>query len=422
MLQTLPLLSILASLVLLATALPVKPSLQLIKRNSRWDYSSDKIYGVNIGGWFVLEPYITPSLFEAFGDNPPVDEYHYTQQLGKDEALNRLDAHWSTWITEKDFEDIAGYGLNFARIPIGYWAFQLLDSDPYVQGQEAYLDQALGWARNNNIKVWIDLHGAPGSQNGFDNSGLRDQIEFQQGDNVQVTLDVLTYISNKYGGSDYADVVIGIQLLNEPLGSSLDISDLQSFYWSGYEAVRNAGDAPVIIHDAFLQTGAWNDVLSVDQGAWDVVVDHHHYQVFSTGELQRSIADHVSVACSWGTDGNSEYHWNLCGEFTAALTDCAYWLNGIGRGARYDGSYESSWIGSCDGLNDYSQWDSNRISETRQYIEAQLDAFEYGKNAGWVFWCLKTESTVEWDFKRLVLLGAIPQPLSDRWFPGQCGF
>ena len=70
-------------------------------------------------------------------------------------------------------------GLNFVRIPIGYWAFQLLDNDPYVQGQVQYLEKALGWARKNNIRVWIDLHGAPGSQNGFDNSGLRDSYNFK---------------------------------------------------------------------------------------------------------------------------------------------------------------------------------------------------------------------------------------------------
>ena len=96
--------------------------------------------------------------------------------------------------------------------------FQLLDNDPYVQGQVQYLEKALGWARKNNIRVWIDLHGAPGSQNGFDNSGLRDSYNFQNGDNTQVTLNVLNTIFKKYGGNEYSDVVIGIELLNEPLG------------------------------------------------------------------------------------------------------------------------------------------------------------------------------------------------------------
>jgi glucan 1,3-beta-glucosidase len=42
-----------------------------------------------------------------------------------------------------------------------------------LQGQAEYLDRAIGWARKYNVKVILDLHGAPGSQNGFDNSGQR---------------------------------------------------------------------------------------------------------------------------------------------------------------------------------------------------------------------------------------------------------
>lgn len=37
-------------------------------------------------------------------------------------------------ITEEDFQYIQDAGLNTVRIPIGYWAFDLLD-EPYVQGQ-----------------------------------------------------------------------------------------------------------------------------------------------------------------------------------------------------------------------------------------------------------------------------------------------
>ena len=99
---------------------------------------SDKIYGVNIGGWLVLEPYITPSLFEAFRTNPhnddgiPVDEYHFCQKLGYENAKERLYNHWSTFYKEEDFAKIASQGFNLVRIPIGYWAFTTLSHDPYV--------------------------------------------------------------------------------------------------------------------------------------------------------------------------------------------------------------------------------------------------------------------------------------------------
>lgn len=416
--------TILSGLLSFAAAAPI------ILKKRDWDYTKDKIHGVNIGGWLVLEPYITPSLFETFGDDAPVDEYHYTQQLGKEEASKRLQEHWANWITEKDFEYIANLGLNMVRIPIGYWAFELQDNDPYAQGQQAYLDKALGWAEKNGLKVWIDLHGAPGSQNGFDNSGLRDQIDWQTGSgNVDFTLNVLKEMIEKYSDSDYSDTIIGIELLNEPLGSSLNMDELKVFYSSGYELVRDQdASVPVIIQDAFQSDYYWDDFLNTEQDTniYGVVVDHHHYQVFSTGELQRDMDTHIQTACNWGKQEGGEYHWNVCGEFSAALTDCAKWLNGLGRGARYDSSYGGgAYVGSCDDLYTYDEdyWNNGDVvKQYRQYVEAQMDAFENGKMGGWIFWCWKTESAVEWDFQRLAGLNVIPQPLDDRLYPNQCSF
>lgn len=50
------------------------------------------------------------------------------------------------------------------------------------------------------LRVWIDLHGAPGSQNGFDNSGRKGDIEWQNDyNNIQRTLNVLSTITSRYG-------------------------------------------------------------------------------------------------------------------------------------------------------------------------------------------------------------------------------
>lgn len=61
----------------------------------------------------------------------------------------------------------AFYRLNHVRIPIGFWAFDVSGGEPYIQGQLPFLQKAVVWARNHNIKVIVDLHGAPGSQNGY---------------------------------------------------------------------------------------------------------------------------------------------------------------------------------------------------------------------------------------------------------------
>jgi glucan 1,3-beta-glucosidase len=53
------------------------------------------------------------------------------------------------------------------RIPIGYWAYDVAAGEPYISGQLPYLRQAIAWAAIYNLKVIVDLHGAPGSQNGY---------------------------------------------------------------------------------------------------------------------------------------------------------------------------------------------------------------------------------------------------------------
>ena len=148
------------------------------------------------------------------------------------------------------------------------WAYKKFD-DPYVQGAAPYIDKAISWARTTGLKVFIDLHGAPGSQNGFDNSGQRilkpEQPQWTTGSTVDETLSVIQLIANKYGQQKYQDVVVGIQLMNEPLAESLPggTDAVVQYYKDAYGDVRKVSeDMPCILHDAFQNGSFWNDVLA----------------------------------------------------------------------------------------------------------------------------------------------------------------
>jgi len=56
--------------------------------------SDGKILGVNLGGWLLLEPWITPVLFEEVNVGPlegkVVDEWTYAEFVDKDFATERL--------------------------------------------------------------------------------------------------------------------------------------------------------------------------------------------------------------------------------------------------------------------------------------------------------------------------------------------
>lgn len=101
-----------------------------------------------------------------------VDEWTLCNVLGNQTAHDEvLKPHWDSWVGLADFQKIKASGFNLVRIPVGHWAYD--DLGPYARGAAPYIDKAIGWARQTGLKVMIDLHGAPGSQNGFDNSGHR---------------------------------------------------------------------------------------------------------------------------------------------------------------------------------------------------------------------------------------------------------
>lgn len=87
--------------------------------DEEWDWSTDLIQGVNLGGWLVLEPFITPAIFEEFEDvrgaqltfRPALleglpfvcavqtveDEFTLSERLGNGLA-ERMEEHYSTFI------------------------------------------------------------------------------------------------------------------------------------------------------------------------------------------------------------------------------------------------------------------------------------------------------------------------------------
>jgi len=386
-----------------------------VKRALKLDMNQ-KIRGVNLGGWFVLEPWITPSIFKQWEDGNSVkDEYSLCQTLGKAEALSRLSSHWSTWITQADFNEIASHGLNLVRIPIGYWSVIPNDGDPYVQGAYDYLGKALDWASAAGLKVMIDLHGAPGSQNGFDNSGHLGSIGWTQGDTYDQTINVLNKIRDDYASHP---AVGAIELINEPMGWSLNMDTVRQFYMDGWGNLKNS-DVAITFHDAFQGVTSWN---SWGSGMWNLLLDTHHYEIFDDTAVAMSPDEHIKTACAFGDQMASTGKWTIAGEFTGGITDCAKWLNSLGKGARYDGTFEGSTRhGSCDGkyTGTVAALSSDDKLNVKNFINAQLDAYE--KANGWIFWTWKTEGAPEWDMQDLLKNGIFPSPVSSRNVPGLCG-
>ena len=95
---------------------------------------NNAVRGVNLGGWMVLEPWITPSLFYQFLNQPEgqvgIDSYTFCQVLGGKIANQQLRAHWETWVTQDLIQQLKESGaVNSLRLPIG--DYQFIPYGPY---------------------------------------------------------------------------------------------------------------------------------------------------------------------------------------------------------------------------------------------------------------------------------------------------
>lgn len=320
-----------------------------------------KLIGVNLGGWLVLERWMTPSLFEGLAVQ---DEYGFMLQSA---AADRIDTHRQTFITEADFRWLSEHGVNAVRLPVGYWLFG--GEEPYAACTE-YVDFAMTMAEKYGFQVLIDLHAAKGSQNGKDHSGQIGKAEwYSQEEYRQHTIEVLRGIAERYAASP---ALWGIELLNEPQMGIKEFFILRRFYQQAYATltpILKPGTA-IVFSDAFLPqlfSGAMRPV-----SGYPAVMDVHWYQ-FGRTNLHRyfsRLLRRPSVIKKY-----QQKQPIIIGEWSGML--------------------------SHKTLADIN--DDGQAVLQRRHIAYQQAA--YTEALGWFYWNYKTEAPGVWNFKEQVESG-----------------
>ncbi|KAI9812229.1 MAG: exo-1,3-beta-glucanase [Phylliscum demangeonii] len=368
--------------------------------------------GVNVGGWLLLEKWMSPELFA--GTNA-TDQWTFDGTAG---AAAKLQAHWDTWFTQADVRWLRGVGINTLRVPIGFWAYDNAET-PYLHGADAYLEKAIGWAREAGLKVWVDCHGLPGSQNGLDHSGHAVGPAWQTGPNMARALAVLQTMARKYGAVAYADTVIGLQLVNEPAawGTGSTMPRTRLFAYDGYQAVRAQAANPsllIVMHDAFQGPAFWTDFPAILGSDGLFGVDTHQYQCFVPDDSTLDQAQHIRKACARAPDlraANARLP-TFVGEWSPVTNICV-----LADGSTTPGSSCAQPGCQCQSA-DVDRWNPQMVAQVRRYVEAQLDVFE-SSTSGHFMWSFKGPGA--WSFVTGVQNGFIPNPITARRFPSQCG-
>lgn len=408
--------------------------------NKAWGkYTDLPARGVNLGGWLSLEPWITPSLFDYPLSMGIVDEWTLVTHLGSS-AASTLEKHYSSFVTEDTFKAIAAAGLDHVRIPFSYWAVQVYDGDPYLfRTSWRYLLRGIEWARKYGLRINLDLHGLPGSQNGWNHSGRLGDIGWLNGTNgdtnAQRSVDVHDKLSKFFAQDRYKNIISHYGLANEPRMVLLDPTKVISWTENVYKLVRKNGiNGIVVFGDGFMGLENWQGKLTGYDG---LALDVHQYVIFNENQIDFTHQKKVQYACDGWTkqtqqsmDTSTGYGPTLFAEWSQADTDCARHLTNVGWGNRWEGTLNSgdpktsvltprcptkNKQCSCASANaDPSKWSSDYKTFLKMFAEAQMHSFE--KGWGWWYWTWKTESAPQWSYEAGLAAGVLPAKAYSRDF------
>lgn len=356
------------------------------------------VKGVNLGNWLVLEKWMSPALFDG---TTAEDEYYLPTQLLPEVYEARMKVHRSEYISERDFACIKRIGLNTVRIPVPYFIFG--DRPPFI-GCIQELDNAFAWAEKYDLKILIDLHTVPLSQNGFDNGGLSGVCKWSQTpEEVDFVLDVLEKLAKRYGSRKG---LFGITPINEPITEEVwdlfNISErypavdkelaegnkpntlefLRDFYDKAYDRIRpNIGeDKYVVFHDGF-QLKAWKDFVTQPKYQ-NIMLDTHQYLMMAEAmgceQNLRSYITYIRENYAKQIAEVQEYVPVVCGEW-CLFNSCTVGIDTKGgqnvmNGVDFSGDRKT-------------MSDEERDHIYQQLATAQLAAWQEG--SGYFYWSYK---------------------------------
>lgn len=419
-----------------------------------FQYGKVPIRGINLGGWLVTEPFITPSLYDQFNSSAGViDEWTLCKALGPEEARRQLTQHYETFITEDDFRKIARMGFNHVRIPTGHWAIETKEDEPYVPKVSwQYLLRGVQWARKYGLRVMIELHTAPGSQNGWNHSGRKGEIHWLNGthgeENANRTMRIVESMVKFFDKPAWRDVAPIFGVLNEPAIFRIHTKPVQQWYKDSYHTLRNItqnGGPYLTYHDGFIGLDSWNGffdtqhvfkrmflgkticIFTTAKQLNDLYIETHMYMIFDDHLVSMSHDQQAKFPCgAWRTTLRNSMRSaapTMVGEFSMATNDCGKYLNGVGLGTRYEGTLQEGTAVqqpvcsncSCAHTEDWKNWDDEYKGFLNSFIEHQMDAFETS-SVGWFFWTYKTEDHINphWDYSLGWEKGWIPQDVNNR--------
>ncbi|KAH8587557.1 putative endo-beta-1,6-glucanase [Bisporella sp. PMI_857] len=369
--------------------------------DKRWLYGSGKLRGVNLGSLFVIEPWLSSSVWTNMGCGDAKSEFDCVIKLGQTQANKVFQAHWDSWITQADIAQMQSYGLNTIRIPVGYWMLESLvyaDSEYFPQGAFTRLQRVCGWASDAGFYIIIDMHGAPGAQvkeNPFTGQyapspGFYVSWQYDRGVKFLSWLTTQIHTINSFRNVG----MIGI--VNEPVQDANAVATMRStFYPNAFSAIRAAESSLGVTSNNYLHIQPMNaqwgsgDPNQYLTNLYFAAYDDHRYLKWAGTPVSQS--SYISTSCSDNRGGNTP---TVVGEFSLSVPDNVQWTDG---------------------------WHPNtQQAFYKKWFAAQVIAYER-YTIGWIFWTWKAQlGDYRWSYQDAVAAGVVPRNPQDVYGYSPC--
>lgn len=266
--------------------------------------------GINLGNWLVPEGY----MFHFKKINSPQFIYFlFNTLLGEFEANKFWEGFRKHYITREDIRFIKSAGFNHIRIPFNYRLF--VTNYPFYElkgsGYEL-LDSVISWCKEENLYVILDMHCAPDGQTGDnidDSYGYPFLFDSPEAQNL--TAAIWKKLAERYRDEE---IIIGYDLLNEPIAHYFDVDRLKAKLESLYKKITSEIRDVDNNHIIFLGGAIWDSDFSIFGEPFDqkLVYTFHKYWTPPTKEVIQSyieFRDKFNVPIWLGESGENTNEW-----------------------------------------------------------------------------------------------------------------
>ncbi len=232
--------------------------------------------GTNLGNWMVPEGYMF-----RFKDvsSPRLINEAITEAIGPDATKDFWEKYLNSYVTEADIHYLKSTGMNSLRVPFNY---RLFTNETYLGATDenrgfTLLDKLIQWSKKENIYLILDMHAAPGGQTGDNiDDGFGYPFLFESEQSQALTISIWKKIAHRYKNES---IVMGYDLLNEPIATYFDASKLNPFLEPLYKKITAAIRTVDKNHLIFLGGAQWDGNFSVFGAPFDskLVYTFHTY-------------------------------------------------------------------------------------------------------------------------------------------------